>query len=77
MCPFSNFLQERLTNWLKIAILYYCSYVLVQIKIMQVTPHDGQQNWSIFILLKSNYAKTRKNMFILCYHHSGNHGNGK
>ena len=51
--------------------------MLVQIKIMQVTPHGGQQNWTIFILLKGNDAKTRKNMFILCSHHSGNHGNGK
>ena len=53
------------------------TYVLVQIKIMQVTPHNGQQNWTIFISLKSNHAKTRKNMLILCYYHSGNHGNGK
>ena len=26
--------------------------MLVQMKIMQVTPHDGQQNWSILFYLK-------------------------
>ena len=35
----------------------------VQIKIMQVTPHDGQQIW-LFLISQEGYdGKTRKNIF--------------
>ena len=44
-------------------------------KIMQVTPHDGQQIWLILISQEGNDGRTRKNIFILYYHHFGNHGN--
>ena len=47
----------------------------VQIKIMQVTPHDGQQIWLILISQEGYDERTRKNIFILYYHHFGNHSN--
>ena len=48
----------------------------VQIKIMQVTPHDGQPIWLILIPQKVYDVRTRKNIFIFYYYHFGNHGNG-
>ena len=48
----------------------------VQIKIMQVTPHDGQPICLILISQKDYDARTRKNILIFYYYHFGNHGNG-
>ena len=47
----------------------------VQIKIMQVTPHDGQQIWLILISQEGYDGRTRTNIFILYYHHFSYHSN--